>query len=158
MSKDFIWIPYTLSSRSFDIIFCLCDQNCFPSVILRRIQFSISSIVFLRWQPVPLSRSPSLQIVRIHPETRSSHISATTYLARDPKTVSILHIPAYGSSFGNIREYFQSKLSRRRFCTATTWRYSTPMCRSRQTGSFLSYFIAITARTFIYGLEVTYQL
>lgn len=81
------------------------------SVILRHTQFSISGIVFLRWQRIPLSRSLSSQIVRIHPETRSSHISVTTYLSRDPKMVSILHIPAYDSSFGNIREYFQAKLS-----------------------------------------------
>jgi len=43
------------------------------------------------------------QIVRIHSETCNSHILVTTYLTHDPKTVSILHIPAYNFSFGNIR-------------------------------------------------------
>jgi len=85
------------------------------------------------------------QIMRIHPEMRSSHISVTTYLTRDPKTVSILHISAYNSSFGNIREYFQAKLSRH-------WHSMTTLhangSYSRQTGS-LSYFIAITERTLL---------
>lgn len=86
----------------------LYDRICYLSVILRRIQFSISSIVFLRWQPVPLSRLLSSQIVRIQPETHSSYISATTYLARDPKTrcrfcIFLLTTPVFGIS-GNISQ------------------------------------------------------
>lgn len=91
-----------------DIIFCLRDRNCSLSVILRRVQFSISSIVFLRWQPVPtLSRSsprrPSSRADRVRASIRK--LVAPIYRQRlilraIRKRVSILHIPAYDSSFG----------------------------------------------------------